>query len=166
MIDAKENQIDDANLFLRFIRLKLTLKGLDQLLLWLLDTLTTIDLSSNRFSGSIPPSLGNLNTLRFLNLSRNTLGGHIPSSLGRMSLLESLDLSSNKLDGEIPSGLARLTFLAKLNLSMNNLEGQIPQSTQLSTFGNESYVGNVGLCGFPLTKKCEGSDGKPVFPQD
>ncbi|XP_042012449.1 receptor-like protein 9DC3 [Salvia splendens] len=167
MIDAKENQTDDrANLFLSYIDLKLTLKGLDQLLLQLLDTFTTIDLSSNRFSGSIPTSVGNLNSLRYLNLSHNTIVGHIPSSVAGMSLLESLDLSSNKLDGEIPSGLARLTFLAKLNLSMNNLEGQIPQSTQLSTFGNESYVGNVGLCGFPLTKKCEGSDGKPVFPQD
>ena len=49
---------------------------------------------------------------------------------------------------------------------MNNLEGQIPQSTQLSTFGNESYVGNVGLCGFPLTKKCEESDGKPDEEDD
>ena len=57
-----------------------------------------------------------------------------------------------------------MTFLVKLNLSMNNLEGRIPQSTQLPTFGNESYAGNVGLCGFPLTRKCEGSDEKPSPP--
>ncbi|XP_047944087.1 receptor-like protein Cf-9 homolog [Salvia hispanica] len=167
MIDAKENQTDsEAYWFLRLIELKITVKGLEQLLERLLTTFTTIDLSSNKFSGSIPPSVGNLNSLRYLNLSHNTLKEHIPPSLGGMGLLESLDLSSNKLDGKIPGGLARLTFLAKLNLSMNNLKGEIPQSTQLSTFGNESYVGNVGLCGFPLTKKCAPSDGKPVFPRD
>ncbi|XP_042065433.1 receptor-like protein 9DC3 [Salvia splendens] len=167
MIDVKENQTNDgANSFLKTIELKLTLKGLDQLLQRLLDTFTTIDLSSNRFSGIIPPSVGNLNCLRYLNLSHNTIRGHIPPSLEGMSLLESLDLSSNRLDGEIPDGCARLTFLAKLNVSMNNLKGQIPQSTQFSTFGNESYVGNVGLCGFPLTKHCERIDEKSILSQD
>ncbi|XP_042016455.1 receptor-like protein 9DC3 [Salvia splendens] len=165
MMDAKEHQTDGEYLFQNFIELRLTLKGLDQLLQRLLNTFTTIDLSSNRFSGIIPPSIANLKSLRYLNLSHNTIGGHIPSSLGGMSLLESLDLSSNKLDGEIPNELARLTFIARLNLSMNNLEGQIPLSTQLSTFGNDSYAGNVGLCGFPLTKKCDGSDGKPSPPR-
>ncbi|XP_042012452.1 receptor like protein 23-like [Salvia splendens] len=165
MIDVEENQTDDEeNLFITLIDVRLTLKGLDQSLRRLLNTLTSLDFSSNRFSGNIPLSLGNLNSLRYLNLSYNTLTGHIPSSLGRMSILESLDLSSNKLDGEIPDELSRLTFLGKLNLSMNNLEGQIPESTQLSTFGNESYEGNTGLCGFPLTKECEGGDGKPSPP--
>ncbi|XP_047944441.1 receptor-like protein 49 [Salvia hispanica] len=139
-------------------------QGLDQLMKRLLDTFTTLDVSSNRFSGGIPSSLGNLNSLRYLNLSHNTLSGHIPPSLGSMSLLESLDLSSNKMDGKIPGELAKLTFLAKLNLSINSLEGQIPQVGQLSTFDNESYVGNAGLCGLPLTRKCEGSDGKPSPP--
>ncbi|XP_042005929.1 receptor-like protein 19 [Salvia splendens] len=103
MIDAKENQTyDEGNMFPEFIDLKVTLKGLDQLLQQLLDTFTTIDLSSNKFSGSIPPSLGNLNSLRYLNLSHNILTGHITPLLGGMSLLESMDLSSNKLNGEIP----------------------------------------------------------------
>ncbi|XP_047944479.1 receptor like protein 22-like [Salvia hispanica] len=155
MIDAKEYMSDDeAHLLLRFMEMKITVKGLEQLFGRLLTTFTSIDMSSNRFSGTIPPSIGNLNSLRYLNLSRNTLIGRIPSSIGGMKQLESL--SSNKLDGEIPNELARLTFLAKLNLSM--------QSTQLSTFDNESYVGNVGLCGLPLTRKCERSNGKPSEP--
>ncbi|XP_057798000.1 receptor-like protein 9DC3 [Salvia miltiorrhiza] len=161
MMDVKENQTnltpsddDDDRNFLFFLEMRITLKGLDQLLRRLLKTFTTIDLSSNNFSGSIPDSIGNLNSLRYLNLSHNNLMGHIPASLGNISVLESLDLSSNKLDGGIPSELTSLTFLAKLNLSMNNLVGQIPQSTQFSTFENDSYVGNMGLCGFPLTRKC------------
>ncbi|XP_042013360.1 receptor-like protein 36 isoform X2 [Salvia splendens] len=165
MIDAKENQTDDeAKRYLFYLELKLTLKGVVQLLERLLDTFTTLDLSSNRFSGSIPPSIGNLNSLRYLNLSHNTLSGHIPPSLGSMSLLESLDLSSNILDGKIPRELAKLTFLAKLNVSINSLEGQIPQVGQLSTFDNESYAGNAGLRGFPMTKECERAEGKPSTP--
>ncbi|KAE8658883.1 hypothetical protein F3Y22_tig00116965pilonHSYRG00042 [Hibiscus syriacus] len=52
-------------------------------------------------------------------------------SLGNIVQLESLDLSSNKLSGRIPSQLTNLTFLE----------------------------GNLGLCGFPLTKQCGSSEG-------
>ena len=84
-------------------------------------------------------------------------------SLGNISILESLDLSWNRLSGKIPRDLTGLTFLSKLNLSMNNLVGSIPQSTQFSTF-HDSYIGNMGLCGVPLTKQCERTNGKPIFP--
>ncbi|XP_057798001.1 putative receptor like protein 25 [Salvia miltiorrhiza] len=171
MMDVKENKTDlitssDDFDFLRYVEMRITLKGLDLLLKRLLKTFTTIDLSSNNFSGSIPDSIGNLNSLRYLNLSHNNLMGHIPASLGNISVLESLDLSSNKLDGGIPSELTRLTFLAKLNLSMNDLVGQIPQSTQFSTFDNDSYVGNMGLCGFPLTRKCNDENGHRMPPEE
>ncbi|XP_057785000.1 receptor-like protein 9DC3 [Salvia miltiorrhiza] len=144
----------------------ITLKGQDQLLTRLLEAFTTIDLSSNNFSGSIPDSIGNLNSLRYLNLSHNNIMGHIPASLGNISVLESLDLSSNKLDGRIPSELTRLTFLAKLNLSMNDLVGQIPRSNQFSTFENDSYVGNLRLCGVPLTRKCNEENGQRMRPEE
>jgi hypothetical protein len=32
--------------------------------------------------------------------------------------------------------------------------GEIPQGQQFDTFSNDSYEGNLGLCGFPLSKKC------------
>ncbi|XP_047944196.1 receptor-like protein 9DC3 [Salvia hispanica] len=144
--------------FLDDLEIRLILKGQDQLIKRLLETFTIIDLSSNRFTGPIPPSIGNLKILKYLNLSHNTLMGRIPSSLGNLSEIESLDLSTNKLDGEIPSELTMLTFLAKVNLSTNNLVGQIPQSNQFSTFENDSYMGNLGLCGLPLTRKCKDDD--------
>ncbi|XP_057796896.1 receptor-like protein 9DC3 [Salvia miltiorrhiza] len=173
MMDVKENKTDlikssddDDLIFQAFLEMTVTLKGQDQLLTRLLKTFTTIDLSSNNFSGSIPDSIGNLNSLRYLNLSHNNLMGHIPASLGNISVLESLDVSWNKLDGGIPSELTRLTFLAKLNLSKNDLVGQIPQSTQFSTFENDSYVGNMGLCGFPLTRKCNDENRHRMQPEE
>ena len=70
-------------------------------------------------------------------------------------MLESLDLSSNELEGEIPPQLTGLYSLAVLNLSCNQLSGHIPQGSQFNTFDTDSYGGNFGLCGNPLSKKCE-----------
>ncbi|XP_057797885.1 receptor-like protein 9DC3 [Salvia miltiorrhiza] len=166
-MDVKENQTDgDFDYFPYFLEMTITLKGLDQLLKRLLEDFTIIDLSSNKFSGTIPHSIGNMNSLRYLNLSHNNLMGHIPASLGNISVLESLDLSSNKLEGGIPSELTSLTFLAKLNLSMNDLVGQIPQSNQFSTFENDSYVGNLRLCGVPLTRKCNEENEQRKQPEE
>lgn len=34
------------------------------------------------------------------------------------------------------------------------LAGRIPESSQFSTFCNDSFLGNNGLCGPPLSKQC------------
>jgi hypothetical protein len=65
-----------------------------------------------------------------------------------------MDLSSNMLTGVIPAELTNLDFLEVLNLSNNHLVGEIPQGPQFNTFSNDSFEGNLGLCGFPLSKKC------------
>uniref|UniRef100_A0A803QRA3 Leucine-rich repeat-containing N-terminal plant-type domain-containing protein n=1 Tax=Cannabis sativa TaxID=3483 RepID=A0A803QRA3_CANSA len=118
------------------------------------EVLVVIDLSSNRFEGKISEAIGSLQGLRVLNLSNNVLWGEIPSSLGNIARVESLDLSQNQLSGTIPQSLVQLTFLAFFNVSRNNLTGRIPRGNQLNTFENSSYMGNLGLCGDPLTLKC------------
>ncbi|XVF78881.1 hypothetical protein PTKIN_Ptkin14bG0173100 [Pterospermum kingtungense] len=140
-----------------------TMKGSDFELKRIPNIFTAIDMSSNKFDGNIPEIVGNLTSLQVLNFSHNMLTGHIPSSFGNLTALESLDLSSNQLAGEIPMQLASLTFLEVLNLSQNQLVGQIPQGKQFNTFLNDSYEGNLGLCGFPLSKRC-GSDEPPAPP--
>ncbi|KAL8106709.1 hypothetical protein AgCh_023458 [Apium graveolens] len=102
-----------------------------------------------------------LNNIKLLSLQHNELNGslpdlicHIPASIAKLTVLESLDLSSNQLKGEIPHQLTYLYSLAVLNLSCNQLRGKIPQGFQFNTFENDSYVGNLGLCGNPLSKKC------------
>ena len=135
--------------------LVITTKGLKQKYERILTILMVIDFSSNRFNGEIPKILGELDSLIVLNLSHNSLTGPIPSSLSNLSRLESLDLSSNKLQGRIPTQLVNLDFLQVLNLSCNNLKGLIPRSNHFDTFTNYSYNGNLGLCGFPLSKGCD-----------
>ncbi|XP_075644832.1 receptor-like protein 6 isoform X1 [Castanea sativa] len=125
---------------------------------------TTIDFSNNNFEGEIPKAIGELRSLKGLNFSHNNLSGHMPPSLGNLTNLEWLDLSSNKLTGEIPIQLVDITSLAVLNLSENYLFGQIPQGKQFNTFTNDSYNGNLGLCGFPMTKACGIDKGQPPPP--
>ncbi|OMO94676.1 hypothetical protein COLO4_16213 [Corchorus olitorius] len=122
------------------------------------DSLFAVDLSSNKFEGEIPESIGKLKLIRVLNLSNNNLIGQIPSSLGELTNLESLDLSGNNLSGEIPQQLGSLNFLSHFNVSYNNLEGPIPRAQQFGTFNNDSYVGNSRLCGYPLSEKCGNTD--------
>ncbi|GMP55207.1 hypothetical protein CsSME_00020090 [Camellia sinensis var. sinensis] len=131
------------------------IKGSEIELSRILTVFSIIDFSRNKFQGEIPIFVGRLNSLRGLNLSHNNLEGHIPTSLENLKDLESLDLSSNKFVGEIPQQLESLTFLEVLNLSDNQLAGPIPQGSQFNTFENDSYSGNLALCGFPLSKKCK-----------
>ncbi|OMO92682.1 hypothetical protein COLO4_17410 [Corchorus olitorius] len=145
--------------------LMVTMKGLNLTLVKILTIFTTIDLSNNNFTGKIPTNIGKLKSLKGLNLSHNSLVGHIPSSMGSLTNIEWLDLSSNQLSGKIPDKLLDLTFLEVFNLSYNKLEGQIPFGRQFNTFSNDSYVGNLGLCGFPLSKKCNRSEtGQSTLP--
>ncbi|XP_024169352.2 receptor-like protein EIX1 isoform X2 [Rosa chinensis] len=95
-----------------------------------LDGMRSIDISSNYLIGEIPPSIASMTELISLNLSRNKLTGKLPEDFGNMKMLESLDLSRNRISGRIPSG------------------------TQLQGFNASQYMGNLGLCGPPLTPNC------------
>ncbi|KAH0736710.1 hypothetical protein KY285_012417 [Solanum tuberosum] len=141
---------------------RLVIKGNDMDLERISTIDTAIDLSSNHFEGDIPKSLKDLSSLRLLNLSHNNLKGDIPMELGQLNTLEALDLSWNRLTGKIPQELTTMNFLAFLNLSQNHLIGLIPQGSQFSTFENDSYGGNLDLCGAPLSKQCGTSDSSHV----
>ncbi|GMH28634.1 hypothetical protein Nepgr_030477 [Nepenthes gracilis] len=126
-------------------------KGYDPKFIRILTIITTIDVSNNKLKGEILGVIGDLVSLRWLNLAHNNFIGRIPPSLTSLSELESLDSSSNKLVGQIPEELASLTSLEFFN-------GQ-----QFATFENNSYMGNLRLCGNLLSKKC-GDDEAPSQP--
>ncbi|KAH0713684.1 hypothetical protein KY289_009643 [Solanum tuberosum] len=140
----------------------LVIKGHDIELQRISTIMTTIDLSSNHFEGVIPKTLKDLSSLWLLNLSHNNLIGGIPMQLGKLNTLEALDLSWNRLTGKIPQELTRMNFLAYLNVSQNHLVGPIPHGLQFNTFENDSYGGNLDLCGPPLSKQCGTSDSSHV----
>ncbi|XP_015059994.1 receptor-like protein 7 [Solanum pennellii] len=140
----------------------LVIKGHDIELERISTIMTTIDLLSNHFEGVIPKTLKDLSSLWLLNLSHNNLIGHIPMELGQLNKLEALDLSWNRLTGKIPKKLTTMKFLAVLNLSQNLLIGSIPQGLQFNTFENDSYGGNLDLCGPPLSKQCGTTDPSHV----
>ncbi|CAO2176183.1 unnamed protein product [Urochloa humidicola] len=130
------------------------LKGQETTLVQILSVFMSLDLSDNNFEGIIPNEIGDLKFLKGLNLSRNSFTGEIPPRIANMPQMESLDLSYNQLSGEIPTAMTAMTFLEVLNLSYNHLSGLIPQSSQFLTF-QDSFLGNDGLCGKPLTILCD-----------
>ncbi|KAL5550445.1 hypothetical protein UlMin_000621 [Ulmus minor] len=132
-----------------------TCKGLEMNLVKILTIFTAIDLSRNKFDGPIPEEIGELTSLYSLNLSSNSFSGKMPMSLGNLRAVESLDLSRNHLIGNIPPSLTKLNFLSHLNLSFNQLFGSIPSGSQFQTFSADSFLGNEGLCGFPLIHNCK-----------
>ncbi|XP_019085914.1 PREDICTED: receptor like protein 30-like [Camelina sativa] len=110
----------------------------------------SINLSNNRFSGSIPQCLRNFTyfpqalilrnnsfsgtlpvmsadaSVNALDFSGNRFCGKIPESIGSLEELSILNLSSNALTSDIPQPLADLKNLEALDLSHNQLFGQIP----------------------------------------
>ncbi|KAF3434331.1 hypothetical protein FNV43_RR25434 [Rhamnella rubrinervis] len=117
-----------------------TMKGSEKNFEKILKIFMTTDFSKNNFDGEIPEVVGILKSLKGLNLSHNKLWGHIPTSLRNLGNLEWLDLSSN------------------------NLYGTIPDGNQFNTFGNDLYIGNLGLYGFPLMKTCWDDEAQPPSP--
>ncbi|WRX29082.1 hypothetical protein QQP08_021569 [Theobroma cacao] len=80
-------------------------------------------------------------------------------------MFTSIDPSKNEFQGEIPKVVGKiptqstsLGYLEVLNLLENQLVGPIPQGNQFDAFGNDSYAGNLGLCGFPLSKRCDNTE--------
>ncbi|CAM8966828.1 unnamed protein product [Rhodiola kirilowii] len=91
-----------------------------------LSGLTRLDLSYNRFQGSVPSAFGNLSSLQFLDLSYNRFDGLVPPELGNLGDLVSLNLSNNSLVGQLPDELRGLNKLQDLQLYTNGLNGSIP----------------------------------------
>nr|GMD09759.1 LRR receptor-like serine/threonine-protein kinase GSO1 [Ipomoea batatas] len=131
----------------------------------ILNYMSGIDLSNNRFIGEIPLELGSLITIHALNLSHNNLTGTIPETFSMLRNIESLDLSHNKLNGTISDKLLDLTSLEVFSVAYNNLSGAVPEAkAQFATFDKSSYEGNPFLCGTPLEVDCSSPKAPPLLP--
>lgn len=90
-----------------------------------LSALQTLSLENNRLT-TLPESFFSSNTLTTINISQNQLSGSLPKSVNRTSTAAlSLNLSKNQLKGAISEALTRINF-SQLDLSENQLEGTFP----------------------------------------
>ena len=87
-----------------------------------LTSLTTLDLSDNRLSGTIP-DFTSVTSLATLDLGDNQLSGTIPEDLGSLTGLQELSLRDNRLTGAIPEELGDLNQLDLLYLDDNRFSG-------------------------------------------
>eukprot|EP01018_Ginkgo_biloba_P022665 Gb_23616 [translate_table: standard] len=131
--------------------------------------LREVNISRNQLRGNIPKSIGDVTSLESLDLSNNYLEGRIPDELSRLHGLEMLDFSHNNLSGPIPivklwphtpmvqllaysaehfpkHGFAEVQGFARYSIVL--------YGGQFNTFNASSYVGNIELCGPPLSASC------------
>ncbi|CAL9025102.1 unnamed protein product [Prunus brigantina] len=92
-------------------------------------SLSVLDLSSNKFTSTIPPWLFNLTKLEiYFELSGNSLQGSIPKSIGNLTSLEEFNLGGNQMSGIIPESLGELSSLVSLDIYGNTWEGAITET--------------------------------------
>ncbi|KAG2689984.1 hypothetical protein I3760_09G165900 [Carya illinoinensis] len=129
--------------------------NLSDLLSSKLDEFAVVDLSANLFDGSIPHFSSNVSSL---DLSSNRFSGPISflCELNTPMLLESLNLSNNTLSGELPDCWMYIHDLVVLNLANNNFYGKIPDSMGSLVSVQFLHLSNNGLVGkIPMSlKKC------------
>ncbi len=117
--------------------------------------LAVVNLSNNRFSGTIPASLLALRNIRQVNLQNNSLTGALPTLARTTQLaqnvsannvstsktstdktsteahsaesLEVLNVAQNQLSGLLPREIAAFVSLKELNISRNAVGGEIPK---------------------------------------
>ncbi|XP_027930101.1 receptor-like protein 7 [Vigna unguiculata] len=81
--------------------------------------ITTLELDSTSFYGTLPASIGNLNSLNCLSISYSNFSGSIPSSFRNLTQLTFLDIGGNKFRGDLSSFLLNVTKLRTLRVGFN-----------------------------------------------
>lgn len=122
-------------------------------------SMTGLDLSSNSIHGSIPSNISRIiGFITTLDLSSNQFSGEIPADLSNCTYLNVVKLDNNQLTGQIPPRIGLLNRIKTFSVTNNQLSGPVPSFTN-SSIPAESYAGNVGLCGKPLSP-CRGTSVK------
>ncbi|XP_022140165.1 calmodulin-binding receptor kinase CaMRLK [Momordica charantia] len=117
---------------------------------WAIPSLVHVDLSGNRFGGSIgfKPNSSKIlsSSIRVLNLSQNRFSNSV--RLSGFSQLKSLDLSRNNLRN-LPSGLEKLFNLNHLVVSRCNISGSLKPISVLRSLEYLDVSGNSLTGNFP-----------------
>ncbi|KAK1415119.1 hypothetical protein QVD17_30890 [Tagetes erecta] len=112
-------------------------------------SLEVVNLSKNRFNGSIPIHLCEVTNMQVLDLSHNMFSGRLPRCLGNLIHLNVIDLAYNTITGVLPRSLGSLKDLISLHLQNNRFQGDISLSLQNLTnlvtmdLGNNLFMGVI-----------------------
>ncbi|XP_019417215.1 PREDICTED: receptor-like protein kinase HAIKU2 [Lupinus angustifolius] len=96
-----------------------------------LNTLVSLQLFENGFTGEIPIEFGEFKKLVNISLYRNMLTGPIPENIGSWAEFNFIDVSENLLNGPIPPYMCNKGTMQALLVLQNKLSGEIP-----STYGD------------------------------
>eukprot|EP00797_Seminavis_robusta_P023596 Sro38_g023590.1 LRR receptor-like serine threonine-protein kinase (399) ;mRNA; r:23241-24437 len=135
--------------------------------------LTDFKVASNRFTGTLPSTLGRFPKLKFIQFEKNQMTGELPTEIanlehfsildgrenqlvgtvpfveyGRCKKMKRLMLSDNLLEGTLPSDMGSLVGLTHLDLATNLFEGSLPSELALLPKIKFLDLGqNVGITG-------------------
>ncbi|XP_030535102.1 probable inactive receptor kinase At5g10020 isoform X2 [Rhodamnia argentea] len=113
-------------------------------------TCTTVDLSSNMISSDISTIQNWQAPLVFLDLSSNNLSGAFPNLSSQFESLITLKLRNNSLVGVLPSLSGSYQKLSVVDLSLNEFLGTIPAGFFMSTLTCLNLSGNQLTGPIPL----------------
>ena len=86
-----------------------------------LSQLVSVDLSMNKFSGSLPLAFASLPSLRSLNLRGNQFSGNVTADfVSKLVNITLLDLQANNLTGTLPNEMVKLSHLRYLAFGHND----------------------------------------------
>ncbi|XP_047977471.1 leucine-rich repeat receptor protein kinase HPCA1-like [Salvia hispanica] len=114
-------------------------------------SLEVIRFDWNSLEGPLPPSISNLTKLQELYLSNNNFNGNIPDLTG-LDLLFYVDMSNNSFNAsQVPEWFSSLQSLTTLRMENTKLQGPIPVDMfslpQLETvkLGNNNLTGSLNI---------------------
>ncbi|XP_058228197.1 protein STRUBBELIG-RECEPTOR FAMILY 5 isoform X4 [Rhododendron vialii] len=110
-----------------------------------LTSVTYFDLSNNNLKNDIPYQLPP--NAAHIDLSKNSFTGGVPYSLSQMKDLEYLNIGHNQLKGQLSEMFVQLSKLKELDLSFNKLYGNLPQSFRNLTSLTKLHLQNNQFSG-------------------
>ncbi|KAI3831438.1 hypothetical protein MKX03_011230 [Papaver bracteatum] len=99
----------------------------------------------------MPQEMGNCTQLTYIFVSGNKLIGSLPNSLSNLNNLKRLDISDIVITSPgYPSLILRIFKLLMFHSTISLDQFQ----TLKGRFSVDSFLGNPGLCGYPLPNNC------------